>query len=329
MIRARNAMLEFQNRVASQPGIQAAALAWWPIFEGTGWSQQIFIPGRQPSEQEEILYRISPGYFAALRTPLLAGRDFVPNDANAKDPTPAIVNQAFARKYFNSMNVLGREFSYTQPGSRPREVIVGIAADANYGDLRKPADPIVYLPLEGSSFFCMYVRTALPLGQLVSLLSRQARGIDRTMRVTEITTLPAIVGNTLLREKLLAGVGGAFAFFGLVLAAVGLFGLLNYSVGRRTKEIGIRAALGARRREIVSLVLKEVIGLTSGGVIAGLAGALMVLTIFRSLLFGIRTADPFVTATAIAFFIITALVAASFPAHRAATLDPMIALREE
>ena len=137
------------------------------------------------------------------------------------------------------------------------------------------------------------------------------------------------MGNTLLREKLLAGVGGVFSFFGLLVAAIGLFGLLSYSVGRRTKEIGIRAALGAQRIEIVSLVLKDVTGLMSGGISIGLAGALAVLTVFRSLLFGIGMVDPLVTGTSIGIFFVTGLLAASLPAHRAATVDPMLALREE
>jgi predicted permease len=327
--RLRNLMFQIQNRVASQPGVQAAALAWWPIFQGTGWSQQVFIPGKGPSEQEEIFYRVSPGYFAAFRTPLKAGRDFEAADNNVKDPAPAIVNEAFARKFFNTPDVLGREFSYRFRRTPVRQVIVGVVADAHYYDLRKGADPIVYLPAEGTRSFTLYTRSPLQLGQILRMADREAQAIGSGMRIREVTTLETIVGNTLLREKLLAGVGGAFAFFGLLLAAIGLFGLLSYSVRRRTREIGIRAALGAQRFDIVSLVLKDVTGLMSGGVIIGLAGALVTLTVLRSLLFGIRMTDPFVTGTAIGLFLITGLLAASLPAHRAATVDPILALREE
>jgi predicted permease len=328
--RLRHLMLQVQNQVASQPGVQAAAVAWWPIFQGTGWSQQVILPGKGPSEQEEIFYRVSPGYFAALRTPLVAGRDFEAADSGVPGPAPAIVNEAFARKYFNSLNVLGREFSYLfRRSSRIRRVIVGVASDAHYYDLRKSADPIVYLPLEGSDGFTLYVRSPLELGSLVKLVDREARAIGSEARIREITTLETIVGNTLLREKLLANAGGAFAFFGLLLAAIGLFGLLSYSVGRRTKEIGIRAALGAQRIEIASLILKDVGGLMGGGLIAGLGGALATMTVLRSLLFGIRIADPLVMATAGALFLLTGVLAVSLPAHRAATIDPVLALREE
>ncbi|MEO7144796.1 MAG: ABC transporter permease, partial [Bryobacteraceae bacterium] len=328
-VRLRNLMFQLQGRVGSQPGIQAVALAMWPIFEGGGWSGQVIIPGGGPSEREEIFYRVSPGYFTAMQTPLVAGRGFEARDSNAQELTPAIVNEAFARRYFNGMNVLGREFSRHFGKSLLRQTIVGVASDAHYYDLRKSADPIVYLPTEGSNSFTLYVRSRLPLGQVVPVVSREAQATAPGMRIHGITTLETIVGNTLTREKLLAGVGGTFAFFGLLLASIGLFGLLNYSVGRRTKEIGIRAALGAQRVEIISLILKDASGLMSGGLAIGLVGALSIMTLFRSLLFGIRMADPFVIGTAIALFLATGLLAAGWPAHRAATIDPMSALREE
>lgn len=327
--RLRNLMFQLQNRVAARPGVQAVASAPWPIFEGGGWSMQVFIPGKGPSEREEIFYRVSPAYFATLRTPLLAGRDFEARDSNVRDPAPVVVNEWFARKYFHSIDVLGREFSYLPGNSPARLLIIGEVANAYYYDLRRGADPIVYFPAEGDNFFTLYIRSPLQLGQIFRTVDREAHDLGSGMRVHEITSLETIVGNTLLREKLLAGVGGVFAFFGLLLAAIGLFGLLSYSVGRRTKEIGIRTALGARRAEIVAMVLKEATGLMSGGVIIGLAGGLAILTVFRSLLFGIRMADPLVVMTAVGLFALIGLLAVSLPAHWAASVDPMLALRGE
>jgi predicted permease len=322
-------MFQLQSRMSEQHGVEAAALAWWPIFQGTGWSEQIIIPGKAPSDREEILYSVSPGYFAALRTPLLAGRDFNAGDSTTHNPAPAIVNEAFAHRYFDSSNVLGRKFSYRFMNTQVPNVIVGVAANAHYYNLRDNVDPLVYLPVEGNDGFTLYVRSALPLGSVVRVVDREAHAIDSNIRIREVTTLETLVGNTLLREKLLANVGGAFAFFGLLLAAVGLFGLLSYSVGRRTKEIGIRAALGAQRAQIVTLVLKDVSGLLGGGLIIGLAAALGLLTLLRSLLFGTRSADPVVIGTAITLFLLTALLAAGMPARRASTVDPIAALREE
>ena len=188
---------------------------------------------------------------------------------------------------------------------------------------------MAYFPEEGSNGFTLYVRSSLNSGTLTRLVDREAQTIGSGMRVREVTPLEALVGDTLLREKLLADIGGTFAFFGLLLAAIGLFGLLSYSVGRRTKEIGIRAALGAQRIEIVSLVLKEMSGLMSAGLMIGLAGALAVMTLFKSLLFGIQGADPIVIGTALGLFVMTGLAAALVPARRAATVDPVTALREE
>ncbi|HEX7361761.1 MAG TPA: ABC transporter permease [Bryobacteraceae bacterium] len=327
--RLRNLMFQIQQRVATQPGIQSAALAWWPIFEGGGWSERVIMPGKGPSERQEIFYRVSPKYFAALHTPLISGRDFRRRDSTAPQPIPAIVNEAFARRYFHGLNVLGRQFSYPFPPSPVRVAVVGVVADARYYNLRQPADPIVYLPLEATDSFTLYVRSPLNLGQIVRIAGHAANAVGSGMQIREATTLETIVGNTLLREKLLAGVGGAFAFFGLLLAAIGLFGLLSYSVGRRRKEMGIRVALGAQRGEIVALVLKDVTGLMGGGLIAGLAGALAIITVFRSLLFRIPFGDPWVIGTAIALFLLTGLLAAGLPAHRAATVDPVRALREE
>jgi ABC-type antimicrobial peptide transport system permease subunit len=213
--------------------------------------------------------------------------------------------------------------------SRARETIVGIVADTRYYSLRTAAAPIVYLPINGNTAFTLYVRSALLVGQVMRIVEREADRIGSGMQIHEITTLEAIVGNTLLRERLLAGIGGAFAFVGLLLAAIGLFGLLNYSVGRRTKEIGIRVALGARRAQIFALVLKDITALTGAGMVAGLGGTLAILAIVKSLLFGIKTADPFVTVAAIGVLIATGFLAASLPAYRAATVDPTHALREE
>ncbi|MGH9692752.1 MAG: FtsX-like permease family protein, partial [Bryobacteraceae bacterium] len=313
----------------TEPGVEASALAAWPIFLGTGWDQQVIIPGKGPSERQEIFYPISARYFTTLRTRSLSGRDFDPRDRRSGEPVPAIVNAAFARRYFDSLDVIGREFSHLFGRSPRRNVIVGVASDAHYYDLRQSAEPIVYVPAGGSDEFTLYVRSPLALGALVRMVERQTRAIGSGMRVREATTLETIVGNTLLREKLLAAVAGAFAFFGLLLAAIGLFGLLSYSVGRRTKEIGIRAALGAQRAEVVWLVLKDVGALMGGGLLIGLSGALALMSLFRSLLFEISPADPFVVGTATGLFLVTGLLAASLPAHRAASVDPILALREE
>lgn len=324
---------QLMERIINQTGVTSAAIAGWPIFQGNGWSVQIMLPGKAPSEREEVFYPISPKYFQTLRTPLLRGRDFQPQDDVATQPIPTIVNRAFARRYFGSANPLGQEFS-NPTGEKERFIVVGEVANAYYGDLRNSPQPIIYgpisyLPPEAQGSFALYVRSSLNLGSLSRLVNREAQAVGANMQIREITTLETLVGNTLLREKLLAGIGGVLALLGLVMAAIGLFGLLNYSVARRTKEIGIRAALGAQTSEIISLVMKDLFILLSVGLLVGLASSLATMKLFRSLLFGIRPADPLVMATAAGIFLLAACIAGGLPARRAASVDPLVALRHE
>jgi predicted permease len=321
-------MDQLLQRVSLHSEIRDAAIAAWPIFYGTGWADQILLPGKPPSEREEIIYPVSPQYFTTLRTPLLRGRDFLPQDKGVM-PEPTIVNRAFAIRYFGSANPIGREFSRSGGKNPVRHIIVGEVANAYYGNLRMGPQPLAYVPLEGQQTFALYVRSPLSLGSVVRLVNREAQAVGSGIAIREMTTLETLVGNTLLREKLLAGIGGALAFLGLVMAAIGLFGLLNYSVARRTKEIGIRAALGAQKGELISLVVKDLLILLGASLAVGLVSSLAIMQIFRSLLFGIRPADPLVMATAAGLFLLAACVAGGLPACRAASVDPLIALRHE
>lgn len=207
--------------------------------------------------------------------------------------------------------------------------IIGVVGNAAYGSLREGQQPIMYGVQRGESYLTLYIRSPLDLGSVVKMVDREAQAIGHGTSVRDVTTLDTLIGDTLLREKLLAGIGGAFAFLGLLLAAIGLFGLLNYSVTRRTKEIGIRAALGARPPSLVFLVLRDMFSMIAAGLLAGLAASLALMTFVRSLLFGIRPLDPLVMTTAAAVFLAAAFIAGGLPARRAAGIDPMVALRHE
>jgi putative ABC transport system permease protein len=317
---------QVQDRIAGLSAVEGTSVAWYAIFEGRQRMDRIVPPGKRVSEREEMLYRIAPGHFAALRIPLLDGRDLTFQDTDAAQPIPTIVNLAFARRYFENESAIGKEFQ-REDGARHR--IVGLGANTYYGDLRNGPQPIAYFPMKPTRRFSMYVRSPLDPGTVMRLVEREAASVAPRIRVVEATTLETLVGNTILREKLLAGIGGTFAALGLVLAAIGIFGLLNYSVTSRTKEISIRAALGARRGELVFLVLADLFGMIAGGLTAGLLGAVAFLSFVRSLLFGVRPADPVVIGTASVIFLAAALIAGGLPARRAATVDPMIALRQD
>jgi predicted permease len=318
-------MQQIQMRTAALPQVQGAATAWMAVFSDARRAQRVLLPGKRPSEQEETFYRVSPGYFAALRTPLLSGRDFTFQD-NDNEPVPTVVNRAFARRYFGNEPVLGREF---RRDDGVRHQIVGLAANSHFGSLRYGPEPIAYMPMKPPRAFTLYVRSTLDPVSVSKMVQREAQALGSEARVRDITTLEALVGSTIRTERLLAGIGGAFAFLGLILAATGLFGLLNYSVTRRTREIGIRAVLGAERASIYGLVLKDLCGTMAVGLMAGLAGALTLMHFTQLLLFGIQPVDPLVIGTALAVFAGAAVIAGGLPAHRAAAIDPAVALRHE
>ncbi len=322
---------QLQTRIEALPEIQGAATAQSMLFDGTHWSVQVILPGRPPSEREESLYSVSPRYFSTMRIPLLAGRDFEQRDrSESSQPRPIIVNQAFARRYFGDQNPLGRVFQTPYDGMHLMSMrVIGVVANSTLSSLRNGPQPIVFTVVRGTNLFTLYVRSHLALGSVVRMVDREAQAIGFGTRIREVTTLETLIGSTLLREKLLAEIGGFFAFLGLLLAAIGLFGLLNYSVKRRTREIGIRAALGARPRALVVLVFREIFGTVGAGLMAGLVGAIALLTGIRSLLFGIALVDPLVVSTAAAVFLAAAGLAGGLPATRAATIDPTVALRHE
>jgi predicted permease len=316
---------QIQQRTASLPNVKGVATAWMPILSGARRAQRLAVPGKQLSEREETFYRVSPDYFATLRTPLLSGRDFTYRD-NDDEPVPTVVNRAFARRYFETEAVLGREF---RRDDNVRHQIVGVAENSQFGDLRSGPEPIAYMPMKPPRAFTMYVRSTLDAGTVAKLVEREARTLDPAMRVRDVTTVDALVGNTILKEKLLAGIGGAFAFLGILLASLGLFGLLNYSVTLRTREIAIRTAVGAERWPIYSMLLKDLAGMVSAGLAAGLAGSFALLSVTRSLLYGIGQMDARVIGAAAAIFLAGAVVACWIPARRAAGIDPVLALRHE
>ena len=341
---------ELQRRIEALPGVQGAAIGYrGALFEGSHTSMQVMVPGRP--DRQEYTMSASPRYFAAMQLPLLAGREFEQRDRDyhasgppqqmvndalsprylgnedpATGPRPVIVNLAFAQRYYGSENPLGKVFRTLD---NARREIIGVVANSPYASLREGPQPIVYFIVRGTNYVALYIRTRLDLGSVVRLVEREAETMGHGTRVRDATTLDTLIADTLLRERLLAGVGGAFAFLGLLLAAIGLFGLLNYSVTRRTKEIGIRAALGARAPSLVVLVFKDLLIPTGSGLLAGLACSLALMSYVRSLLFGLQPADPKVMITGAAVFFFVALLAGGLPASRAAAVDPMAALRHE
>ena len=269
----------------------------------------------------------SPGYFSTVSTPVVSGRDFEPRD-NETAPKVVIVSESLAKSAFPNQNPIGHRLG--------ADTIVGVVKDSLYSGARDQPRPLLYHPLfqhgRDQEFGWGFVSFELRYGSLSNLpdeVRREVASVDRNLPVFRAKTLVAQTEESLMEERLLATVSGFFGALALLLACVGLYGLMAYAVARRTAEIGIRLALGARRDHIMWLVLRETLWLTLAGIAAGVPLALCAARYAKSVLFGIGTADPFTIAATVVTLIGVAALAGYIPARRALRVDPMVALRYE
>ncbi len=325
----RTALLQVLERLRGIPAVQAASAADYNAL-GRAWTYGLRVPGTEHETFEATMAPVTPDFFQTMNIPVLAGRAFVSRDMNAPAPV-MIVSDAFARRYFGREPAVGRVFE-GRFGMNDDTVghyeIVGVVADTRY-DLRKPAAPTVYILLPLRANGRIYVRATGDPAALASRLREEVRAANPTFRVTSITSQSALVDGTLLRERMLAMLSGFFALVGLALAAVGLYGVLSYSVVQRTREIGIRVALGARQLRVVRAVMKETGGAALIGIAAGLPAALYLSRFVKALLFEVAPLDFWSLALPLGTLLLAALLAAALPALRAARVDPIVALRYE
>uniref|UniRef100_Q01N82 Permease n=1 Tax=Solibacter usitatus (strain Ellin6076) TaxID=234267 RepID=Q01N82_SOLUE len=316
-------------RVRRLPGVTAASISSHTPLNGSTWSEAVALKGQPiPARDNAILIAAGPNFFATMQTPLIAGREFDARDQGSF--RVAIVNQTFAARFFPGRNPIGEYLSATV--SRPASdlQIVGVVKDASTGSLRGISRPTVYVSYferpvrEGS----LEIRAAGPLSQAAAAIRKELQPSFPNTPI-EVRALNEQVERTLVQERLMARLAGGFGALGLVLACVGLYGLLAYSVARRTKEIGIRMALGAARSGVVWMVGRRALGLVGMGIAVGLPAAWLMSRSVQSMLFGLKATDPEVVAGAVMLLGAAGVAAAYFPATRAARVDPMTALREE
>jgi putative ABC transport system permease protein len=282
-------------------------------------------------ESENVGFNvIAPAYFATLGTTLVAGREFDARDGRDAPPV-AIVNETFARAFFGERSALGRrvtslDVTYT---------IVGVVRDAKYQSLRDGIIRTMYIPWTLRSddppsryHFLVRLASADP-APVVASLDRAVRDADPGLRLRSVISYATLVDRSLVAERLLATLAGFFGALALLIAALGVFGVLSFHVARRTSEFGLRMALGANRRTLMLLVLGDVAVMLTTGVTVGAAMSLTVTGLARKILFGVTPSDPLVFAVAAAVLVAAALLAAWLPARRAARVDPLIALRAE
>jgi predicted permease len=325
---AWEAMLE---RVRQIPGVESASLSRFSLFVGAGRNKSVRIPGQAIDAYDPWYLQISPGFLATMRISLVAGRDFEWRDARPELPSAVIVNESFARRYFPAQPALGQRFFRVDGGATlVAQEIIGVAADAKYTNIREIAPPTVYDPFRPEELVAaVQVRTRLETATFAALLRDELPRVHPAFRVTDVTRQSTLVDNHLVRDRALALLSAFFSVAAIVLVAVGLYGVLSYTVLLRTREIGIRLALGARPVRIVSLVVSEMSVVTTIGLILGAAGGIAAARFITALLYDVRPWAPSSMAAPLGCLIVVCALASAIPAVRATRVDPTSALRCE
>ena len=328
------------GRMEESPGVRAASMSLVTPLTEDAWGQQVDIEGYTPAPEEVVRCRgmsVACRYFETMGTALLTGRDFGPRDerpdaSNATNaPGVAIINESLARKYFGNASALGRRFSFFGNSDRKFE-IVGVVKDAKYSSLREAVPPTFYLFCFGEVRdwdMTFAVRIAGRPAAVIDDLRRVVHETDPTLQLRRIRTMDEVVDASLRQERIIANLGGFFSLTALALACLGLYGTLSFTVAQRTREIGVRVALGAQRVNVLSLVVGQGLKLAVTGSAVGLVGALAVTRLVSRLLYGINPIDPVTFAGVSMLLAVVAMLASWLPARRAAKVDPMEALRYE
>jgi len=333
-----------RDEVSQLPGVHEEGLAQaLPFAAGAGWLQAITRQDPKsidnPANLPHVRYNVvSTGYVEALGVPLKAGRAFTRADT-FEAPHVVIINESLARKHFAGEDPLGKQFwvghAQALSGYQPRTV-VGVIGDALLNKLEAPAEAAAWVPLlqqEGGEdvwrtlFMVVHTKTD-PLGMMAGI-RQQITKVDRDLALTDIRTMEGRLDESVWRQRLAATAMGALSLAALIIASLGVFGIIGYLVSRRTHEIGVRMAIGANRRDIIRLVMSEGVRFTLAGVGLGLAGAIAMTRYISSLLYGVSANDPITFVMAALALAGAALLACYLPARRAAKVDPLIALRHE
>lgn len=323
------------DRLRAIPGVSSVSISQNGLFSGGTSRTSLSVQGYAPRKDEDYLpiyLEVGSDYFRTMGTPLLLGRDFTERD-RSKAPKVIIVNEAMARYFWRNENPIGKRVSFDDKPKAYDVEVIGVAKDVKYDDLRQPARTIMYRPManpyDWRGMVTLIVKTSSAPEPLMAAIRKEIRAVDPQLRVERMRTLPAMISDTLLQQRLVTQLVAVFGVAALILAAIGLYGMLAYGVVRRTSEIGIRMALGAIRRNVVWLVIRESLFVVAIGLSFGMVGAVAMGSVLESMLFEMKPTDPWALLSAAILLLSVAAVAAWLPARRAATIDPIEALRYE
>jgi predicted permease len=331
--RSRALFERLEDELTALPGVTGVAASLVPLMAGSNWGSSVYVQGFDtgPDTDRNSRYNeISPGYFRTLGIPLLMGRDFTRADAGTTAKV-AIVNEAFAKKFNLGRDAVGKRISSEEADTLDIE-IVGLVQNAKYSEVKQEIPPLFFRPYRQDDrvgVITFYVRSSLDGVQMLPTVSAAVARLDPNLPVENVKTLPQQVRENVFLDRMISTLSAAFAALATLLAAIGLYGVLAYGVAQRTKEIGLRMALGADGGRVRGMVLRQVIWMTAVGGVVGLMAAVGLGRLAQSLLFELQGHDPVVLATAAILLTLVALSAGFIPAHRASRVDPMRALHYE
>jgi predicted permease len=322
-----------ENELGALPGVEGVSASLVPVLAGDNWSNRVDVEGFQAgpdTDADAHFNKIGPGYFRTLGVPLLAGREFTRADGGSA-ALVAVVNEQFTKKFKLGRQAVGKHITNHSPGS-PQIEIVGVVANAKYSEVKDAPPPQYFLPYRQGTpmgFLSFYVKTSAPADQLLATIPKIIHRVDPNLPVEDLRTMEQQVRENVFLDRLLSVLSASFAGLATLLASVGLYGVLAYTVAQRTREIGLRMALGAGPDRVRGLILRQMGVMTLAGGAVGLTVAAAVGRKAESMLFEIKGYDPMVFVASAALLVLIALGAAFVPALRASRVDPMTALRYE
>ena len=328
-VRLNNLYRDLRERMEAIPGVRSASFASLRPTASVSPNRKI---KTQTGEEIDVSMTLTfPKYFVTLGVPVVDGREFIDADMTPNAPPVAIINETLARRAFPNQNPIGQQFQFGN--ADPFVTIVGVVKDVKYGNLRSEVLASVYQPFlqanTGRGQMVLHVRVAGPANTTIASVQREILSVDPSMPAFQVQTLAAEFDALLMQERLVSTLSSLFGITALFLACIGLYGILAYAVTQRTAEIGIRLALGAQRRDVFGLILRQGMRLTGAGIAVGVIGALATARLLQSFLFGVAPTDLLTFIAILLSLSVVALAACWLPARRAAKVDPMEALRYE